>query len=51
MSAVSDPLLDPGFDFFGYPGDSASSEPYPWRELAGAFKARDVSERVGYAID
>ena len=46
MSAVGDPRLDPGFHFFDHPRHSASSEPYPFRELAGGFESRDVREAV-----
>ena len=51
LSAVSDPLLDPAFHLFCYPRYSASSKPHPWRELAGGFESRDVSETVWNAID
>ena len=49
MSAVRDPLLDPGFHFIDDPGDPTGAEPHPWRELAGGFKSRDVREAVGDA--
>ena len=49
MSAVGDPLLDPGFHFFNDPRYSTGSEPYPLGELAGGFKSRDVREAVGDA--
>lgn len=49
MSAVGDPLLDPGVYFFSHPRDATSSEPYPFGELAGGFEPRDVREAVGDA--
>ena len=51
MSAVGDSLLDPAFHLFGDPGDPASSELYPLRELAGGFESRDVRKTVWDAVD
>lgn len=51
LSAVSDPLLDPSLYLLRQPRHSASSKLHPFRELAGSFEARDVSEAVGDTID
>jgi hypothetical protein len=47
LSAVGDPLLDPGFHFFHHPRHSAGPKPYPLGELAGGLKSRDMCEAVG----
>src|SRR5207253_11253652 len=51
LSAVGDPHFDPGFHLFYDPGDPASSELYPFRELAGRFEPRDVRRTVWDAED
>ena len=51
LSAVGDPLLDPGLHFLGYPRDATGTKPYPRGELADDFEPRDVCEAVGYAVD
>jgi len=51
LSAVGDPLFDPGLYFFGYPRDPTSAKRYPLGELASRFEPRDVRETVGDAID
>ena len=51
MSAVGDPLLDPGFHFLRDPRHPASAQRYPLGKLAGGFKASDVREAVGNAVN